>query len=56
MGLRRIVTFGDPAQLNPFGSSDGRSIPSGIDLFYKHHKAESHFLDMQYRLPGPPPT
>jgi hypothetical protein len=24
MGLQRIVAFGDPAQLNLFGSSDGR--------------------------------
>lgn len=51
MGWKRMVTFGDWAQLNPFGTSGDRQIASVIDLLYKHQEGGSHVLNIQYRLP-----
>jgi hypothetical protein len=42
LGLKRIVTFGDSAQLNPFGTSPDRPIPSVLVLLHRHHKGCGH--------------
>ncbi|KAK0445637.1 P-loop containing nucleoside triphosphate hydrolase protein, partial [Desarmillaria tabescens] len=49
--MTKVCFFGDPKQLPPYGKDKASSMQCIFDI--DHLKDESHFLNIQYRMPHP---